>query len=327
MRDAVGTYYIALVLAILLAGCSKPKAPAAISEKLGAVASLKNDLDRIETAKAFGCYAVDKGKLYRLVSEGRKKETDNLSPDVFVIFYYQRDGELRSAFLSDWRFLGDKPSGKLAVESRFIELPGRKSMVALMPEHPLSPSLYSACKRSDFDYQFGVQVANEKDFWVETLKTHPDSWQVRNHAGACYYMEKDFATALLHFKRAVELNPGNYEVQNNLGLALTATGDFEAALVHYAEAVRLDGESAIRTNYANCLAMAKRYAEAIVEYKIAVTLPARDLASIWFNLGNAYTLNSQIAEAAASYREVLKLQPNSQDAQKKLRYAEAQMLR
>jgi Flp pilus assembly protein TadD len=45
--------------------------------------------------------------------------------------------------------------------------------------------------------------------------------------------------AVLHLRRAVDINPLDADVQNNLGVALSVLGKREEALIHFREALKL----------------------------------------------------------------------------------------
>jgi len=67
-------------------------------------------------------------------------------------------------------------------------------------------------------------------------------------------------------------------------------------------------DSAIRVNYADGLVIAKRYDEAIEQYKIAISLPnLPDLGRSQIKLGNACMAAGRVKEAIKVYKEASRL--------------------
>lgn len=324
--------FLKLLLAAMGFYCSSGSQaanPSALSplppEKTQLVATVKAELERIKTSGSFGCFAIDAGRVSPLADSEPVKEI--FSPQVFFVFYRRQPVDLSKLFVYDWEFLGDEATARGKVNAALYEIPELPGMVIVMPQSELAHGLYSICGgKYSYDYQFNVQVRDQKQYWKEVLAKHPNSWQANNHLGAIVYMEQDYPQARALFQKGVDLNPGNCEVQNNLGLALSASGNLQEALVHFAEAVRImPNEPSIRANYANALSQAKRYDEAVIQYRESLKLPSPYKAGIYLTLGNALLEDKKSQEAIEAYQEALKLDPKLEDARRKLESARKQL--
>ena len=166
-----------------------------------------------------------------------------------------------------------------------------------------------------------------KTLWTDALKKNDNSWQAHNHMGAVIFSEArsragvneaKMAQAMVHFKRAVELNPKNPEVHNNYGLTLAHYGRWDEALAEYREAVRIKGEVvAIRQNYISALVTTGNYNAALEQAEIMIKENPHDggayglYAQILINIGN-------LSEARIAVEKALELNPRDKSARQML---------
>jgi Tfp pilus assembly protein PilF len=192
---------------------------------------------------------------------------------------------------------------------------------------------------------------NSETLWTHALEVMPDNYMAHNELGTIFARQGKADDALQHFEAAVHLEPNFPESHNNLGLQYVTRGkideavqqyrlavglkpDFaeahnnlgyvlmamdqtDQAIAHYTEALRLKPDFAeAHNNLGFVLAAAKpsRVAEAIPHLLEAVRLkPNFEVAHMYLGLALAGT--GKLDEAAAEFKEVLRINPKSDGAQ------------
>jgi hypothetical protein len=162
---------------------------------------------------------------------------------------------------------------------------------------------------------------NEDKLWSYTLEHNWECWQAHNRIGAREFNRGNIEVALDHFREATRLRPDLAETQNNLGSAVLAKKDTKAAIGHFQEALRLSPDiAAIQANLARALLLDKQPAAAAELYAdLAIRFPQN--AVFLCNLGVTLYQAGQKAEAIASFRRALDIDPNLSDARENLRTA------
>ncbi len=149
---------------------------------------------------------------------------------------------------------------------------------------------------------------------TEALRRRPDS--ARAHSALALVQERQHrpAEAERHHRRAVELEPQNARYLNNLGYALLAHGDARGALPFLVRAVREDPTSArARNNLGFAYGRTGDFGRAAQQFALGGSA-----AETQSNLGLAYELDGNRAQASAHYREALRLDPSLRRAQQNL---------
>ena len=181
-------------------------------------------------------------------------------------------------------------------------------------------------------------------FWRAVLATDADSWGAHNNLGGFLVEQGQSDEALVHFKRAVELQPGYAKAQYNLGAALREKGQVDEAIVHLQRAVDIDphyveahnslaraldqrgqvdgamahlerslelnpDQAEAHNNLANVLWHRGRLRDAAAEYEKALALHP-DYAAAHFNLGEVFREMGEPREAIAHYRRALEIRPD-----------------
>jgi hypothetical protein len=278
---------------------------------------------------ANGVYAFDGSTFTPLYSGifGRTPEerklhqsfSKNLGILIFQKWLLSADAKFSSIKIRDWRSIDETPRPEIAVTRKPVE--DHPGMIMLVPQQPLSPSLYSVTiDDKPAEYGFGVQAPGEEQFWNIVLNERPNSWQAHNHLGAVLYMRGDWKEAYPHFLKAVELNPNNPECHNNLGLALSMQGKNDEAIQQYEMAVKIKDDSAMETNLANVYEQVKRYDDAIKAYQHALTLNPKN-PSAHCNLGWALMQQGKIDEAIIEFQKTIELDPDMPMAKSDLQKA------
>jgi type IV pilus biogenesis/stability protein PilW len=130
----------------------------------------------------------------------------------------------------------------------------------------------------------------------------------RMRMGVTYLDQRNLPMAMRELAKASELDPENAEVDMALGLVYQARGDMPKAEEHLRKAIgkRPDYADA-RNNLGIVLAGRQAWDEAIREFEAAAanvmyTTPER----AYFNLGEAYRVKGEPANAEAAYRRALR---------------------
>jgi type IV pilus biogenesis/stability protein PilW len=136
----------------------------------------------------------------------------------------------------------------------------------------------------------------------------------RMRMGVTYLDQRNLPMAMQELTKASKLDPGNAEVDMVLGLVYQARGDIPMAEKHLRRAIAKRPDYAeARNNLGIVLAGRKAWKEAIREFEAAaanVTYATPERA--YFNLGEAYRVKGDPANAEKAYRRAL--QANEQYA-------------
>ena len=130
----------------------------------------------------------------------------------------------------------------------------------------------------------------------------------RMRMGVTYLDQRNLPMAMRELVQASELDPENAEVDMALGLVYQARGDMSKAEEHLRRAIDKKPDYAdARNNLGIVLAGRKAWDEAIREFEAAAanvmyTTPER----AYFNLGEAYRVKGDPANAEGAYRRALR---------------------
>lgn len=135
-----------------------------------------------------------------------------------------------------------------------------------------------------------------------------------NKLGAAYNEQSEYAKAIPHFRKAIQLMPNFAYPHSNLGFALNKQGKIEEATPHFIESVRLMPDSAANQyNLGNFLSGQKKFEEAIPHYRKAIKFKA-GYALAHLNLGLAFSKTGKTQKAMAHTREALRINPDLAEA-------------
>ncbi len=120
---------------------------------------------------------------------------------------------------------------------------------------------------------------------------------------------RDGITSL--WRNAVECNTGpNSLAQNNLGNALLKDGNLDEAIVHLRKALEIDpGLADAHVSLGNAMVRSDLLDAAIAEYQQALKLQP-DLIKAHINMGVALQRAGRVNEAIAQYQRVLEIEPD-----------------
>jgi tetratricopeptide (TPR) repeat protein len=158
-------------------------------------------------------------------------------------------------------------------------------------------------------FQRARVFASPEALFRDTLAKNPEAWAARNDLGVILAARGQYVDAVEQFN-AVLLSKRDYpDAHANLAQTLDLQGQFAQAQPEFEAAIRLNPVDAqTRKNFAAALVRHGKIPEAIRHLRIALALkpdlPARlELAGLLFQDGD-------LRQAAAQYRQALRLDPN-----------------
>ena len=127
-----------------------------------------------------------------------------------------------------------------------------------------------------------------------------------------------FESAIIHYRRALEIDPKRLDTLNNLGVALSNIGHYQQSIECHETALRIRPENAdSHNNLAVVYHDSGNYKLSIEHCEKAIKIhPLYDTAL--HNLGNAQMGLKLFNEAAKSYRRALEISPHKFDVRSKL---------
>jgi tetratricopeptide (TPR) repeat protein len=149
----------------------------------------------------------------------------------------------------------------------------------------------------------------------EAVRLIPDFAQAHYGLGNALFFLGRTQEAVTQYEETLRLSPDIAMAHCNLGNALGALGRTPEAIAQFKEALRLNPDSVeARFNLGNALSSQGRFSEAITAFEAAARLKP-DEAAIHFNLALALLRTpGRGGEAAAHLREVVRLQPDNDQA-------------
>jgi tetratricopeptide (TPR) repeat protein len=159
-----------------------------------------------------------------------------------------------------------------------------------------------------------------------TRNPFPITWRKgrrKPSTGFGFWFGRILLVVVLGILGACAANPAE---RNNEGNRLSANGNYqEAANVYHAAQVLAPDNAVIYFNSASALAASQDFeaAEAALQQAVARG-DDRLAADAWYNLGNLYFSVGDIPNAVSAYRDVLRLNPNHENARYNLEVANAQ---
>lgn len=136
---------------------------------------------------------------------------------------------------------------------------------------------------------------------------YADAWF---HLGNMYYVELDYAKAVIYYRAALKCNSEHVLAWQSLGNALCSLQSYGPGMVCYNKAMSIDAESpGLKHNMGNALIGMKKYVEAEARLREALAAdPAQE--KTYNTLGNLYFSRSDYPAAAAHYEVCVLMRPS-----------------
>jgi tetratricopeptide (TPR) repeat protein len=151
--------------------------------------------------------------------------------------------------------------------------------------------------------------------YEEALRLKPGYAEAHNNLGNALDSLGRTTEAIAHFEEALRLKPNYVEAHNDLGIALGSVGRTPEAIEQYEEALRLKPDFFQASfNLGNALDSLDRTPEAIEQYEQALRIKPDDATIHFYLAGALLRTPGRIHDAAAHLREVVRLQPDNQQA-------------
>jgi type IV pilus assembly protein PilF len=156
------------------------------------------------------------------------------------------------------------------------------------------------------------------EHFKKALAIDPGYSPAKNNLGTAYMKKKDWDTAIKYFKEVAQdlIYATPQFPLSNLGWAYYNKGEYELALKYYHEALEMNSLflNALRGLGITYIAMGKG-PEAVEMLEISVKHYPQ-IAQLYFDLGEAYTLSRNYEKALNAFQKVLVLVPNTPLARK-----------
>jgi len=157
-----------------------------------------------------------------------------------------------------------------------------------------------------------------KTLWRATIERNPTAWMAHNNLGAVLLREGQVNEAIVHFRRAVEIDADQVEAQANLGDALLQKGELDEAVAQYYKALQIKPTYAeVHYNLGNALLREGQADEAIAHYEKALQIKP-DYADVHNNLGIVLFQKGEVDQAIAHYQRALEINPRDVQARANL---------
>ena len=140
---------------------------------------------------------------------------------------------------------------------------------------------------SEFLSQADAAGDYSKDESLHFLKRYVG--KAHNNLGRAFARQENFSRAIVHYKKALEIEPDSANAYYNLGNVFLKRGELDEAIKHYTKALDL----------------------------------APDLPEAHLNLGNTLLKQGKLEEAIEHYNRAIKLRPNYREALQNLQVAQS----
>ncbi|MCC7202777.1 MAG: tetratricopeptide repeat protein [Nitrospirae bacterium] len=160
--------------------------------------------------------------------------------------------------------------------------------------------------------------------WRTTIARNPGSAMVHNNLGGLLLERGQTDEAIIHIKKALDLEPDHANAHDNMGNALRRRGQLDEAIAHYQSAIEIEPNHFKAHNHLGfALFQTGRVDEAIAHYRKSLQIYP-GYGDAWNNLAYALQQTGRVDEAIPLYQTSLKLQPGNAPAHSNLARALAQ---
>ncbi|MBI4722485.1 MAG: tetratricopeptide repeat protein [Candidatus Stahlbacteria bacterium] len=156
-----------------------------------------------------------------------------------------------------------------------------------------------------------AEIAPEKQ---ELKKQIPFLWSLYYSAGISAYQEKSWELAKNRFTQATRLEPDSFQTYMNLGLVYVCLEQEDTAIVYYKKVIELDTNNIDAYRNLGIYYMKKKeYDEAQKYFNKVLGLKPKD-ADILYRIGIAYYLKEDYPNAEASFKRAIECDSTLEDA-------------
>ena len=170
---------------------------------------------------------------------------------------------------------------------------------------------------------FKKNYARAKVNCEKLLSRWPDFVEGHLYMARIAAEQEDYASAIPHLYRALELDPGRYNAHFNLGKMLSRLDETDKAVEHYKEAMRLKPQKAnLPDNIGSLLAQQSKMSEAVEYYKKSLQLDP-DQSAVLDNLAQACPQLENTEQTVECWESILQVNPNRPEALNNLAWVKA----
>lgn len=160
------------------------------------------------------------------------------------------------------------------------------------------------------------QLEKAAGYLSQALERQPQDFWANFYSGHCAYQRKDYAEAASAFRVCLALASETAEVYYNYALAQLGLQQTQRALKAFDQALRLKPDfAAAAFNRALLHAQEQRYSEALTDLDRALR-SGHDPALIYHEMARIHLARQDPAAALAALSQVLKIQPDDEEARR-----------
>lgn len=150
--------------------------------------------------------------------------------------------------------------------------------------------------------------------WADVMHKRPDNPRGYDNAGNALYLKGHYDGAIALFQQALSLKADDDLAHYNLGSTLESLGRIDEAVEHYRAALRIDsGRYRAHYNLGRILLQQQHYAEATEEFRATLEIQP-DFPDAQNNLAIALAQQGQLDAAIETYRTLFETSPDFLDA-------------
>ncbi len=170
----------------------------------------------------------------------------------------------------------------------------------------LDPTDDESRNQLSLSYDKSGKLLQAEDLLKAAINRNPASWVNYNDLGYFYYRHSQYPQAQRYFQMATELAPDNPKALYNLAGVYLSMKEYTKAETTLAKAIEVKPSYGAYSNMGSVRVYQKRYPDAVAMFQKAAELRPGD-DRIWRNLGDAYMLEGNSSQAAATFQKSLKI--------------------
>ena len=162
---------------------------------------------------------------------------------------------------------------------------------------------------SALSWQRAQAFGDNFSLWTDTVAKNPVAWAAHSNLGESYRQRKDVDQAMVHFRKAVEIEPTAVKALNNLANFLGDQGQVTSAIEHFKLALEIAPEyAAAHYNLANLYRDQNRVRPALEHYQLALENNP-SYAKAHHNMAITLMKIDRVDDAVDHYRRALRINP------------------